>query len=819
MDKVQEKPPERIGPYPVLESLGRGGMGEVFLAKDPYCKRLVAIKRIRPELRANRVIQNRFLREAHVASVLNHPSIIPILSIQTHAPDIYYTMPFVEGRTLRQILKEAKGGSDKALSIPSLARIFLQVCQALAYTHSKGILHRDLKPENIIIGKYGEVMILDWGIADFIEQIKEEALPETPNTSENLTKPGKITGTLAYMAPERLSGKSSSVQTDLYALGVILFQMLTLELPFQRKNLTSFRKNVSLEELPDPVETAPYRDIPHQLSEACKKCLAKEEKNRFPGVKELIEEIENYIEGKPKWALAASLSLQEKNDWLFQENILLARHIAITRSLESTEWAELMISKSSFANNLKVIANIDVQNPEQGIGILLNIREDQKNLEEGYCFWIEKNKCKLFRNNVQLLETKIRENRSPYLVEIEKKEEEIRFFISQKLLFKFASHLPLAGKHLGVLRKDGSVAMEKLTVFDASHNVTINCLTVPNAFLSHKMYDVALQEYRRIGRSFPGRMEGREALFRAGLTLIEKAREERDDHLYHLALKEFEKLYKTPGAPLEYLGKSFVYEALGDWEEEAKCLELGLRKFPHHPLLGALKEHIVYRMHESSLNNREAAYRIILLGIRHIPNLLENPDTNHLIDSLEDNWEPLPFIEKSEHRLTNIAIQLAFWLAKVPILTEIAQNVRDDPLLLQNALSALKELEAFDALERFAFAKPKRKTRLIVWKFLLNKNLEEAKKIFDRYPKAIFQENSPLHFPYGTYLYMSAGTTLAMRHFASVMETRYPTTTALPSLFLTNRLGNWMDQAFWWEKKELHRQIDLFYRCIGRKVG
>src|SRR3990172_2439837 len=113
----------------------------------------------------------------------------------------------------------------------------------------------------------------------------------------------------------------------------------------------------------------------------------------------------------------------------------------------------------------------------------------------------------------------------------------------------------------------------------------VGCLAVPNAFLSHKLYDVALQEYRRIGSSFPGRMEGREALFRAGLTLIEKARAEENDQLYHLALKEFEKLYRTPGAPLEYLGKSLVYEALGDSEEDSKCLELALRKFPKHPLL------------------------------------------------------------------------------------------------------------------------------------------------------------------------------------------------------------------------------------------
>ena len=102
----------------------------------------------------------------------------------------------------------------------------------------------------------------------------------------------------------------------------------------------------------------------------------------------------------------------------------------------------------------------------------------------------------------------------------------------------------------------------------------VNCLAVPNAFLSHRLFDVALQEYRRIGQCFPGRMEGREALFRAGLTLLEKGKSEKDEKYFHSSLKEFEQLFKTPGAPLEYLGKSLVYEAMSDAEEEAKCLSL-----------------------------------------------------------------------------------------------------------------------------------------------------------------------------------------------------------------------------------------------------
>lgn len=358
MEKTEESLPTAIGPYSIVQSLGKGGMGEVFLAKDPACSRQIALKRVRPELKLNKTIQSRFLREAKVASALNHPSIVPILSLHTAPPDIYYTMPFVEGVTLRQILRSGKKEEEihpVRNSIPALARIFLQVCEAVAYTHSKGILHRDLKPENIIVGKYGEVMILDWGIADFIDQIdQEEPLPEGQNEDEDLTRPGKITGTLAYMAPERLNGQSSSVQTDLYALGVILYQMLTLQLPFQRKTIAAFRKQVHSEELIDPIEMAPYRDIPHQLSAVCRKSLARSAKDRYRSAEELIREIKNYIEGRPQWILSAELNPEKKEDWRFQENVLLAKNIAITRSLDVTEWAELMISKQPFAGNLRI---------------------------------------------------------------------------------------------------------------------------------------------------------------------------------------------------------------------------------------------------------------------------------------------------------------------------------------------------------------------------------------------------------------------------------------------------------------------------------
>jgi serine/threonine-protein kinase len=701
------------------------------------------------------------------------------------------------------------------------------------------------------------------------------------------------------MAPERIKGSPNSIQTDLYALGVILYQILALQLPFQRKTISSFRKTVDSEEITGPIEAAPYREIPHQLAAIAMKCLAKDPAERFQSVEELIDELKKSIEGRPEWILAGELNLKEKEHWQFQENVLLAKHLAITHNFDVTQWAALSISKMTFENNLRLDAKVKVSSKSKGIGFLLSVPNpgERESLEEGYLLWVGPENhpsCQLFRNNVQVLEAaKIYLHPNEWhRVRIEKIDDHLKFYLDGELKLSFVSHLPLTGKHVGILVKDDCFEIQYCKVYDGSHNVMVGCMAVPNAFLSHRLFSIALEEYRRIAQCFPGRMEGRDALFRAGLTLLEQAKCEKDqqtqDELFHLALKEFEKLYRTPGAPFEYLGKSLIYQAMNEAEEEAKCLELALRKFPRHPLLFVLKEQIIYRMHESSLNNREAAYRIILLAIRHIPDLLNNPDTRDLIDSLKRNWEPLPFIEGPANSLTEIAIQLAFWLAKVPILVEIAKGLfatGSNEIALCNALHALLELEATDEVKQLlneVVLSPQRKksieialltpnegtiqkalhtkteirtfyhllrgalkqcppalvretiekcfkkktaefTALELWSLLLEKKWDEAEALIKKLKKNSFtEENSPLHFPYGCWLYIREGQNVALSHFSGALDTPYPATPALPSHFLTGRINEkegWIERAFWWEKKELYRQIDLFYKIIGKKNG
>jgi eukaryotic-like serine/threonine-protein kinase len=696
--------PDKIGHYQILKSLGRGGMGEVFLAFDPVCKRQVALKQIRPGLKGHPIMQERFLREAHVAAQLTHPSIISIFSIDPSTERTYYTMPYVEGETLKQILKqsfeeEREGEVQHPIgsSILALTRIFLAVCEAIAYTHSKGIVHRDLKPDNIIVGKYGEVLLLDWGLADFIG--KTEIFDEEEDTEQanykDLTRPGKVPGTLNYIAPERMHGEPSRAAMDIYSLGVILYQLLTLHVPFHRSSVKNYRKTMHLEKLIDPLEMAPYRDIPQHLADIAKRCLHHIPDERFQSVDEIIAELKSFLEGKPEWIPIAEMKIDQPHDWEFQENVLFARHTAITRSPEVMEWVNLMISKTSFSGNTKVETRIKLGRESQGVGLLMGIPEapERKGLSEGYCVWIGKD-YRLFHSDVEVMtvpESRI-DDQAWHEICLEKVDNHLFLFIDQQKVCHYISHTPLAGTHIGLVARDADFEIDPLKVSVGSQNVMVNCLAIPDAFLANKNYSKALLEYRRIASSFTGRAEGREALFRAGITLIEEAltfkKKKEKEQRYLLALEEFSKLRFTPGAPLEYLGKSLVYKASKEIEEEIKCLELCMRKYPKHPLLRLIREQISFRLHETSSRERIPAYHFALLALRYLPKIFQAQDHAQLISSLKKHLEKLPIFLLNESEQEFLICQLAFWLFKPITLVEIIETSSSSDMIA-NAMFAL----------------------------------------------------------------------------------------------------------------------------------
>ncbi|MFY9715498.1 MAG: protein kinase [Candidatus Rhabdochlamydia sp.] len=681
--------------YQILQSLGKGGMGEVFLAQEGVSGRLVALKRMRAELKDSAVLRERFLREARITATLTHPSIIPVFNIYADQSIPYFTMPYVEGETLKKILKtafeEEKIAEPKhpiGSSIMALTRIFLSVCEAVAYTHAKGILHRDLKPDNIIVGKYGEVLILDWGLADFIGQ-EETSFSELMGNYQNLTRPGKVPGTLNYLAPERAKGEQSTPLSDIYSLGVILYQILTLRLPFHRTSLRSFRKTMHLEKWINPSEISPYRDISLHLVDIAKRCLQPTASDRFESVDDMIIDLKKFIEGKPEWILTTELNINRKQDWSFQENILLTKHLAITRSPEVLEWLQIMISNDSFTGNIRIETEIYIQSLSEGVGLLFVSSEVNKqgSVREKYCVWLSTcpMSCRLFYGNAEVMtvnDLDIPEN-AALNVRIDKMDNHLYVYLNHMLICHYVSLIPLPAVQLALVSSDDYFTISNIRVSLGSQNAMINCLAIPDAFLANKNYSKALLEYRRIGNSFSGRIEGREALFRAGITLIKyaavqkKSREK--ERLYLLALDEFSKLRHTPGSPLEYLGKSLVYEETQEIEEEIKCLEICIRKYSKHPLFKMIVEQIMMRLHQTSSCKRISAYHFALLALRHLPKLFIALENKRMISLLNQYLEPIPFFiyldnqdETTKH--LGLSCQLAFWLAKPITLIEILEN-------------------------------------------------------------------------------------------------------------------------------------------------
>lgn len=712
--------PKMIGKYTVLSQIGRGGMGEVFLVQDPDFKREIALKRIRPELMKHDLVKRRFLQEAQLTAQLTHPGIISIYSIQQDENSLYYLMPYIPGVTLKVLLRQAHEAPHSADSqISRLLPIFHSLCQTVAYAHSRGILHRDIKPENVLVGNFGEVILLDWGLAQRIADPENDEDIQIEEDNPELTSPGKMVGTVSYMAPERAQGVRSSIKTDIYALGVILYQILTLKFPFQRGSLKEFRKQWKNERMSEPEEAAPYRDVPPALSAVVKKCLAPNPKERFSSVNSLIEALDSHFAGNSSWFLSKTLRLHNKKDWQFHEHLMLTRHIAITGSADASEWFGVMYARTTFAEKMRLEATVTLKRESQGVGFILGA-PDLKRAEQmmiGYSLWLgaKGHSCvQLYRNTVEVLRlpSLALEPGVPYQLVIERGSSLIRFKINGEEFHSHVSFVPLFGTHVGLIYKDMNFELDEINILVGSHDLEVSCLSVPDAFLASRDLKRALAEYRRISRAFPGRQEGRDASFRAGYTLLQQGKLDRakgkGDKAFHAALDEFSNLHGTPGAPLEYLGKALVYQALNDPEEELKSIELGLRRYLHHPLIDALKEHVIFRMHQASQKERVITYRLIIIVLRIFPHILERPDCCRLFRQLIENWEPLPFLEcslaptaiESGEAVEKFLIPLAFWTASPLLLEEIFIQIlhkEEDEKgeLLGDILFCLYELGAF----------------------------------------------------------------------------------------------------------------------------
>ncbi len=322
--------------FRILRPHAKGGLGEVFVANDTELSREVALKEIQGHCADNLESRERFLREAEITGSLEHPGIVPVYGLGKYEDGRpFYAMRFIRGESLKEAIdafhtkyKSKLNEGEALLELRQLLRRLVDVCNAMAYAHSRGVLHRDLKPGNIILGKYGETLVVDWGLAK--AQGEAEVLPgsfspvmSAQSSGATPTMEGSAMGTPAYMSPEQAAGRLDELSgaTDVYSLGATLFHLLTGQLPIVGKSVFELVKKA---EAGDVLRLRELRsDLPRALEAVCSKAMAKAPGERYRSPSGLAEDIEKWLADEPVSAYREPFSIRARR-WVRRHPALVS---------------------------------------------------------------------------------------------------------------------------------------------------------------------------------------------------------------------------------------------------------------------------------------------------------------------------------------------------------------------------------------------------------------------------------------------------------------------------------------------------------------
>jgi hypothetical protein len=278
--------------------LGRGGMGTVLRVEDDKLLRQAAMKVLDPQLARSPDYVRAFLEEAQITAQLEHPSVVPVHDIGPYpGGTCYFTMKLIEGQTLEQHLAGRAATLGSPTTMHELLNIFLKLCDALAFAHSRGVLHCDLKPGNVMVGNFGEVYLMDWGLSRIIEVPGAQHRVRLSGASPRAVMQSGISGTPSYMAPEQARCREYTERTDIFGLGAILYFLVTGEPPFAAETVEESLRRAAEAKFVPPEELRSDLGVPPGLSLIIKKAMAREPAERYQHVQELKHDVEVFLRG------------------------------------------------------------------------------------------------------------------------------------------------------------------------------------------------------------------------------------------------------------------------------------------------------------------------------------------------------------------------------------------------------------------------------------------------------------------------------------------------------------------------------------------
>ena len=336
--------------YDDFKPLAEGGTCTIQTCLDKNLNRVVVYKSLHPHLATDETETARFVREARVTAMIPHPGTVPLYEIgRDRAGHPYFTMKKLEGRDLRSILADINFRNHRTREIYTLERlvdVLISAAQTVFYAHAQGVIHRDIKPANILVGEFGEVTVLDWGLAKIRgETTPAEALPPAgkEGIALELTQPGRRFGTPLYMSPEQARGDETDERTDVYALGIVLFEILTGKPLVFGNNLDDVLQQILDRPTPSPSGVAPKADIPSDLEAICLRCLEKDPARRYQGVGELVDDLQAFRDDSFEKIDAHEPTLLDPlRRWSLRRQLLLALVIGAVLGAAGT-WLSIML--------------------------------------------------------------------------------------------------------------------------------------------------------------------------------------------------------------------------------------------------------------------------------------------------------------------------------------------------------------------------------------------------------------------------------------------------------------------------------------------